>query len=390
MNRCAILASAAFASLAAYLICRSCTSRRDTSLDIATPDQDAHRASAQVGVFHSDSVASLPDSPSATPKTEDVASLATYPDSIWGLFRAENNDRFHEILHGFETKGALAPIDLFVCDENGDPIPGASVRFSWSTTAGIDHDKKIFGVTDESGHFSAEEQSIWMVGWRVEKEGYYAAYSNLELQAYATVQGWKERRWFRAPFPVTAVLHKKTHHRMTFREIKVHLPPVGVKFGFDLVEGLPTPPHGDGHASDIVFYEERSGNFDPRSTDDWFTSLHMEFPGDGNGVARFKMDDCSDLKSPRFAPDAGYDPAIESKGQALKGCYTDKDRIPPDDYLVVRIRSATSADGTSTNSIFGKIRGEWRANGPKRLLTFRSWMNEEADDRNLEDDSGRW
>lgn len=130
MNRCAIMASAVFASLAAYLICRSCTTSRDTYLGIATPGQDAHCASAQVGIFHSNSVASLPDSTSTASKTEHAASIATYPDSIWGSFRAKNNGRFHEILHGFETKGALAPIDLFVCDENGDPISGASVRFS--------------------------------------------------------------------------------------------------------------------------------------------------------------------------------------------------------------------------------------------------------------------
>ncbi|MBR4611073.1 MAG: Ig-like domain-containing protein [Kiritimatiellae bacterium] len=390
MNRRTILASAVFASLTVCLICRFCKSDRVAFLDSDAPCQNNVGVPVQTDERLLNPGSVLSDESQDVPQTEDATILTTYPDSIWGLFRAENNDRFHEILHGFETKGALAPIDLFVCDENGDPIPGASVRFSWSTTAGIDHDKKIFGVTDESGHFSAEEQSIWMVGWRVEKEGYYAAYSNLELQAYATVQGWKERRWFRAPFPVTAVLHKKTHHRMTFREIKIHLPPVGVKFGFDLVEGLPTPPHGDGHASDIVFYEERSGNFDPRSTDDWFTSLHMEFPGDGNGVARFKMDDCSDLKSPRFAPDAGYDPAIESKGQALNGCYTDKDRIPPEDYLVVRIRSSIMKDGIVTNAIYGKMRGYWYVNGRKRLLTFWTWMNEKPNDLNLEDNSGRW
>lgn len=390
MNRCAILASAVFASLSAFLISRSCTTKRNTYSSSDAPRQDDSGASAQVGVFHSDSVASLPDSLPTAPKTDNAANLATYPDSIWGQFRAKNNARFNEILHGFETKGALAPIDLFVCDENGDPIPGASVRFSWSTTAGIDHDKNIFGTTDESGHFSAEERSIWMVGWRVEKDGYYTAYSNLVLQTYATVQGWKERRWFRAPFPATAVLHKKTHHKMTFRKIKVHLPPVGVKLGFDLVEGKPTPPYGEGKVRDIVFYEERGGNFDSRSTEDWFASLYIEFPGEGNGVARFKMDDCSDLKCPRFAPERGYAPAIKSVGRALNGHYTDNGRIPSDDYLVVKIRSSTSANGTSTNAIFGKTRGEWRVNGPKRVLKFWSWMNEEPGDRNLEDNSGRW
>lgn len=192
------------------------------------------------------------------PTMEDTIRLVTYPDSIWGQFRAENNDRFNEILHGFETKGALAPIDLFVCDENGDPIPGASVRLSWSTPDGLDHDKRVFGTTDSTGHFSAEERSIWAVGWRVEKDGYYTAYSNLELRAYASVQGWKERRWFRAPFPATAILRNKTPHEMLFRTVEERMPPAGVKMGFDLIDGKPTPPHGDGHVSDVVFFTKKS------------------------------------------------------------------------------------------------------------------------------------
>ena len=316
--------------------------------------------------------------------------MVKYPDSIWGKFREENPRRFHEILNDFETKGALAPISLFVCDEDGNPVPEAKVRFSFSAPKGLDHDKRVFGITDENGHFSAEERSIWAVGWRVEKEGYYAAYSNLELRAYATVQGWKERRWFRAPFPATAILRKKRPHKMLFREIEERMPSAEVKMGFDLVEGKPTPPHGDGHISDVVFYEEVGGPWGLRSTDDRFSSLHMKFPGDGNGVAKFPMDDTSDLKSPRLAPEVGYSPGIESVSRVVNGRYTEKDMIPPKEYLVVRIRCLLSDDGIVTNAIYGKLRGYWYVNGPKRLVSFRAWMNEEAGNRNLEDSSGWW
>ena len=324
------------------------------------------------------------------PPAEDAIGLVGYHDSIWGRFRAQNTDRFNEILHGFETEGAMVPIDLFVCDEDGRPVPDASIRMSFSTSAGLDNDELIFGASDETGHFSAMERSIWQVGWRVEKEGYYTAYSNLVLRPYATIRGWEERRWFRTFFPVTAVLRRKTPHDMVFRRNEVYLPPQGEKLGFDLVDGKPTPPHGDGHVCDVVFWEERGGNFDPRSTEDWFASLHMEFPGEGNGVARFKMDYCSDLKCPRFAPKEGYSPMLESVGRSTNGRYSDAGRVPSDDYLVVRLRSSTSADGTSTNAIFGKIRGEWHVNGPKRLVSFRTWTNVEVGNRNLEDTSGWW
>lgn len=385
------LAAIAFAFLAtflAYLSLRSSDSIHgiDTNCTSASLDANAHISSSKTPnpEIHFSEI------PANDSTMQKVFRLVAYPDSIWGQFRAQNNDRFHEILHGFETKGARAPIDLFVCDESGTPMPGACVRLSWSAKDGIDHETKIFGTTDASGHFSAEENSIWLVGWRVEKDGYYSAYSNLELRAYASLQGWKEGRWFREPFPATVVLRKKSPHKMPFREIKVQLPPVGIKIGFDLVEGKPTPPYGDGNTRDIVIWEQRRGNFDPRSTDDWFASLHLEFPGDGNGVAKFKMDDCSDLKCPRFAPENGYAPKLESAVRTLNGQYTESNRVQSDEYLVVRIRSETSTEGTITNAIFGKLRGEWRVNGPKRLLSFRSWMNPNSNDRNLEDSSGRW
>ena len=350
----------------------------------------ASREEAQNTIFAFDPVSDSRDgNPDKSHSTGPVDS-AMFADSIWGEFRNENPHRFHEILNGFETKGAVASINLFVCDEEGRPVPDASVRLSFSTPAGLDHDKRIFGGTDETGHFLAEERSIWQVGWRVEKEGYYTAYSNLVLRPYATVRGWEERRWFRSAFPATAILRRKTPHDMVFRRIKVQLPPRGEKLGFDLVEGKPTPPHGDGQTSDIVFYEEREGNWSPKSTEDRFSSVHIEFPGEGNGAMVFPMDNRSDLKSPRQAPENGYLPAMESVSRVRDGHYTDTDQISPNVYLVVRIRSSMLKNGEFQRPIYGKIRGEWYVNGSKRLISFRTWMNEEAGNSNLEDTSGWW
>ncbi len=320
----------------------------------------------------------------------DSEAMALYPDSIWGKFREENPSRFHEILNDFETKGALAPISLLVCDEDGNPVPEAKVRFSFSTSEGLDHDKRVFGITDETGRFSAEERSIWAVGWRVEKDGYYSNYSNFTLQSYATVQGWKDRRWFRRHFHAKALLRKKSPHEMAYHDIELSLPPAGEKIGFDLVEGKPTPPYGVGRVSDIVLFQESQVKWEPRSTEDRFSSVHIVLPGEGNGVVRFSMDETSDLKSPRLAPETGYNSAIESVSQVLNGRYTEKDLISPKEYLVVKIRSSLSVDGIVTNAIYGKIRGYWHVNGPKRLISFRTWMNKEAGNRNLEDASGWW
>ena len=59
-------------------------------------------------------------------------------------------------------------------------------------------------------------------------------------------------------------------------------------------------------------------------------------------------------------------------------------------FILFRIRSERSPDGSPTNGLFGKMRGDWYVNGPKRLLRFRIWTNEEVGNRNLEDTSGWW
>ena len=316
-----------------------------------------------------------------------------YPDSIWGQgFRDDNPKAFDEILGGFESRGALASMSLTVLDETGNPVPNASVRMSFSSPDGLDNAEVRTGATDSDGRFSAEANSIWSVAWVVEKNGYYAFRSNIVLRPYASVQGWKARRWFQKPFPVFALLREKqTPHEMAFRSIRVSLPPPGETMGFDLMEGKPTPPYGSGSTRDFEITETRSPHKrNPHSTEDWFSTLRLVFPNDGDGVVVFHRDDCSELKAPRFAPDDGYRSNLESTIRFKNGKFTEEEMIRSDEYLVFRIRSKTRSMDSNESAVFGKMCGDWHVNGNRRYISFRTWTNEETGARNLEDTSGHW
>lgn len=324
---------------------------------------------------------------------ERAPASAIYSDTIWDKeFRANRPKDFDNILTGFEVRGALSPIVLTAIDEKGSPVPGASVRLSFSSPDGIDNPVVRSGTTDAAGRFETEERSIWSVGWIVEKDGFYSARSNMVLRPYASLQGWEAGRWFRSPFPVIALLReKRTPHEMVFHNVRLPLPPPGETVGFDCLEGTPTPPHGTGKHVDIEF----SAFFDPdewgpRSVQDRESVVRISFPGNGNGGAVMPVDESSELHTPRLSPDDGYSDMLESTIRVADGQFSKREMIQPDQYILFRIRNEVLSDGSATNGLFGKMRGDWYVNGPKRLLCFRIWTNEEPGNQNLEDTSGWW
>lgn len=308
-----------------------------------------------------------------------------------GLVR-DDFQSYRELVNHFETKGALASIVLAVVDENGNPVSSANVRVSF-TRPGDDGEYSVkSGKTDKEGRFSAEGLSCWKVAWYVEKAGFYSYSSNLLLRPFLSASGKNEGRWFQAPYPVQAILLKKeTPHEMLFRDVKVPLPPPGQAIGFDLLEGVPTPPHGPGTHIDVeITADFNPDDWKPRSRKDRKSTIRLSFPGKDNGGVLIPVDEASEMHNPRFSPNNGYFSSLESTVRVENGRLSKRDMIHSDQYILFRTRSEHLPDGTLTNGLFGKMRGDWYVNGPKRLLCFRIWVNEEVGNRNLEDTSGWW
>ena len=317
---------------------------------------------------------------------------AVFPDAACNGLVRTNFQLYRELTNHFETKGALASIVLMVVDERGDPVPSANVSVCFSTPGGNGEQVVRIGMTDEAGRFYAEGISCWDVAWMIDKQGFYASSSNLLLRPFLSASGRKDGRWFQAPYPVPAILvRQESPHKMLFRDVKLPLPPPGQTIGFDLREGVPTPPHGPGSHIDVeITALSDSDEWKARSQKDRQSTIRLFFPGKDNGGILTSVDETSELHTPRFSPDDGYSSSLESTIRVTDGRLSKRDMIRPDQYILFRTRSEHLPDGSWTNGLFGKMRGDWYVNGPKRLLCFRIWTNEEIGNRNLEDTSGWW
>lgn len=315
-----------------------------------------------------------------------------FPDAACNGLVDADFQLYRKLVNEFETKGALASVVVIVVDGDGNPVPSANVRVFFMRPGGKGDYSVKSGMTGADGRFRSQGLSCWDVVWNVEKQGYYSYSSNLLLRPFLSASGKNAGHWFRSPYSVQAVLEKQeTPHEMVFRNVKLPLPPPGETVGFDCLEGIPTPPHGTGKHADVEF----SAVFDPdewkpRSVQDRESVVRISFPGNGDGGMLTPVDEFSELHSPRLSPDDGYSGLLESTIRVVGGKYSKRDMIQPDQYILFRIRSELLPDGSTTNGLFGKMRGDWYVNGPKRLLGFRIWTNEEPGNRNLEDTSGWW
>ena len=326
-----------------------------------------------------------------SPKVNGTASSVTcsplYDELATDRLSTENPQAYERLMYVFEKDGAVAEVSLKVVDEDGKPVPSANVKMSFTTPGGDGKYKSNMGLTNDKGLFVSKGRTCWNVVWRIEKTGYHTCWSNLYLRPYMSVQGRREGKWFRAPFPVTAVLRKKIlPHKMLVYDGDISLPLSGDAIGFDLVDGKPMPPHGKGRHCDVEF----SANHNP---DQWkrgnkvdrVSIVKIAFPGNGNGGIIVTKDDFCDLDTTRDAPEDGYETLLESTATFIGGKYSEAGRIQPNQYIIFKIRGENSG---VENGFYGKIKGDWYVNGPRRKLWFRVWINEEPGNRNLEYDSG--
>ena len=318
------------------------------------------------------------DSSSLSPLYEELASDRLY---------SEDFQAWRKLVHDFETDGAIAAVTLKVVDETGKPVPSANVKMSFTTPGGKGKYKSNTGLTDSDGQFVSKGRTCWSVVWRVEKNGYHTCWSNLYLRPYVSVQGRREGKWFRSPFPVTTVLRKKVSpHNMRVYDGEVSLPLLGDAVGFDLVDGKPMPPHGKGRHCDIEFSAlHNPDEWGRNSKVDSVSIVKITFSGNGNGGIIVTKDEFCDLDTPRDAPEDGYETLLESTTSFIGGKYSEAGRIQPNQYIIFKIRGE---NGDERNSRYGKIQGAWHVNGPRRQLWFRVWINEEPGNRNLEYDCG--
>ena len=277
--------------------------------------------------------------------------------------------------------GAKAVLNLTVEDDRGEYVQDAllDVAFQISDIRA----NVLKGSTDGKGRFRAVGKTIGGVNVWVEKEGYYKTHvriSPCDLAAGRVTQG---RRWGVGDIAERLVLKKKrspvrlTYHSVTFKPF----PATNEVVKLDLESLEWCPPYGNGRHDDLHLVFDGWRN--PQDWDDYHEHLKVSFPNGADGFYPLSADSTSAF---RYAYQAQTN-AVYQKELAFRHVHTvdgikESKKLPPDVYLVYRVRTETNALGQVTHAHYGRIGESFTQYFG---LTMKSWFNPTLNDTNLED-----
>jgi hypothetical protein len=265
-------------------------------------------------------------------------------------------------------------------NEDGTPFSGGTVNAGFNITTSYwsdgSKDRVETGVTDVNGVFVFRGKTIGEWGCGFDALGYYR-FSNGSTVGTNKANG----RW--EPWNPTYTLIAKKIVKpipMYAKRVETAIPDFNVALPYDLSVGDWVEPRGKGKIADIVF----SAKLDQRSESDYDYALTVSFSNMGDGIQTFDapLNFGSELKSPRYAPEEGYQPDYvqtrnRQPGQIERGNYAqDGNR----NYLL-RVRTVLDEDGKVKSAQYGKVYGDF--------LNFTYYLNPTPNDRNMEFDPKR-
>ncbi len=289
-----------------------------------------------------------------------------------------------------------------IVDESGQPIEGATVDAGIGNLRYKDQLNNFVGKSDAAGKFSAESLAVAAyVQFVVSKDGYYLSRRLFEGMENDPDKVRKVGRFEPWDPKVDIMLKKigKPIPMLVRLDDPVDLPDVGSAFPFDLMAWDWLPPHGKGKVADLlVQVNDRKEGDEVQSS-----SMKLRFGNEHDGmIPIMELHGVeSVLKSPRTAPEDGYDMRefliAHQKDQILT--YEELEKLPKGYFL--RIRTQVNAAGEVVSANYGKIvradlrrgalpairyngPGGWRVKAVFRLDSC--YINPTPNDRNLEYD----
>lgn len=276
-------------------------------------------------------------------------------------------------------------VTIKVMDEEHQLMEGISVGvgFSYNTGEGTNA-KGNRGLTDAEGKFTATGSGNGYITYGAENEGYYHSSYSYEFKKLGTF-GWEPRN------PELIVVLRKIGDQipMYARDTKksmIDIPMTNKDVGFDLTKFDWVAPYGSGSHSDFIFHLKRRYT----SWNDQDCVVTVTFPNqhDGIQIVEEDLDDGSNFKLPRVAPESGYQNKFELFIKAEKGGF--KTNFKRNDNYIFRIRSEED-DGKVTKAMYGKILGPFKISTPdsKTAKIIMKYYLNPAGTRNLEYDPKR-
>lgn len=279
---------------------------------------------------------------------------------------------------------ALPPTKITVkaFDEQGVPLVGARVSMAFTIPKPKDFgtaDLFVKGMTDTGGLFSAESESMGMLGFSIDYDGFYQSGSGYEFTSRSKLLN----RW--EPWnPIVVVMLKKKHNPVPMYDnhrTSYNVPKLDTPIGFDLEKEDWVPPYGKGSVSDFII----NFNVVDRAYTDYECGFTLAFSNPHDGIQEYIFDtkDQSSFKWPFEAPDSGYSPTL-SKRKTMTPAQGYKSDEKKDVNYLFRVRTKVDQNGNIIEAKYGKLVGEFGF-VPNKQVTFRYIFNPDGT-RNLEED----
>jgi hypothetical protein len=284
-----------------------------------------------------------------------------------------------------ETEWPETAVSFLVTDQDGKAVAGAEVRAGGGGRTPGGPKNKASGWTDTNGIVSCRLQSDGRISYFVSKLGYYDTDCwEFKLQSSDNRdrdEAFRTGKWkpWNPTIPVT--LRRVIDPIPMYARLVDSSPPLtNSAVGYDLMIGDWVAPHGRGRSTDISF----RARFEKKSEDVYDYEVVVSFSNPGDGIQEFSappVGQGSDLRSPHWAPEAGYQPSLVRKIVSRKpGRHTQSDVDPNRNYFL-RVRTVLDETGTPKSAHYGKIYGDF--------MQFRYYLNPEPNSRNIEFDPKR-
>ena len=283
-------------------------------------------------------------------------------------------------------------ITFNVMDEFGKPMPNVRLGAAFlqskvlaPATANDLSEKQIDVLTDTNGQAIIKSSSAYdrRVSYGFDPvPGYYNA-----IGGKYTFQDVKSGKW-RPWNPTIEVKFRQMINPipMYAKRVETHIKEPSKRFGYDLVVGDWVAPEGKGQTTDVFF--DVSGYW--KTNNDSNSILTISFPNQGDGIQPFLPIDNSAFKSPREAPEDGYQNDIELHRMR-------SDKLPPSNWIddnnnkadyFFRVRTIVDVNGNIKSALYGKIYGGFRFGGAANNCYLQGdyFLNPEPNSRNMEFD----
>ena len=283
-------------------------------------------------------------------------------------------------------KGAMGAVSFLVVDDRGQPVPGATVKASFSNRRQAGHDFEK--TTDENGLVALQDTCVGDLNFRILKDGHY----DTRLR-YWFFKAWfdcvKDGRWI--PWnPTIEVMLKRVVNPAAMYAVKnrniLFIPETNKVIGFDMMVNDWTMPHGKGATEDFAINFNWNGK---TGIDYEGAELSLVFNQQFSGAYIVPQDEFSAYRSPYFADTnriflQRFDWFTKKVNEKWEKNFLDEHSI-----MVLRIRSRIDQDGKLVGGHYAKIYAPLRFTfGNAGTGELRLWyiFNPVENDLNLEFD----